>query len=246
MTINNAAPALAPSAESVSQARDVVLAAAPVVFSPERTMDGAWTFSEIVAAVVRCDAALASHGVRVARVVVLFGEFLGLSESELLTLQRGAALHDVGKIRIPSIILTKPDPLTEPEWELMRRHPFMGVALCQGIEALRPLESIVRYHHERWDGSGYPHGLSGEAIPLSARVVQLVDIYDALANQRPYKAAMSTGQIVEELQGEADRGWRDPRLTSAFIDLIRRTRAPLWRARPRSLSRAPAPGATSE
>lgn len=161
------------------------------------------------------------HVARVARNALVFGRALGLASEDLLALRRGAVLHDIGKLGIPDAILLKPGKLTESEWAVMRTHTVIGERLVSGMRRIRPAAEIIRSHHERWDGSGYPDGLRGEAIPLLARVFQLVDIHDALAYDRPYKTAQSAAEVARTLEREAALGWRDPQLTAVFLDLLR-------------------------
>jgi HD-GYP domain-containing protein (c-di-GMP phosphodiesterase class II) len=117
------------------------------------------------------------------------GRAMGMSEEELVHVRRGALLHDVGKMGIPDNILLKPGPLTEREWGVMRRHPTLAYELLSPIEFLRPAIDIPYCHHERWDGSGYPRGLTHEQIPLAARVFAIVDVWDSLRSDRPYRDA---------------------------------------------------------
>lgn len=162
------------------------------------------------------------HVARVAHNAVVFGRALGLATEELQTLRRGAVLHDIGKLGVPDAILLKPGPLTAEEWEVMKSHTVIGARLVSDMKRMRSAAAIIRHHHERWNGSGYPDGLAGEAIPLPARIFQLVDIYDALAYDRPYKAPLGGAEIVAILEEEAALGWRDPALTAAFLDLLGR------------------------
>lgn len=161
------------------------------------------------------------HVARVARNALVFGRALGLPAEELTALRRGAVLHDIGKLGIPDAILLKPGKLDAAEWTVMKSHTLIGERLVSGMRRMRPAAEIIRSHYERWDGSGYPDGLHGEAIPLLARVFQLVDIFDALAFERPYKAALPGAEIAHILEQEAAHGWRDPDLTRVFLDLLR-------------------------
>jgi len=161
------------------------------------------------------------HCSRLAHKAVVLGRALGLSPAELLALRRGGVLHDIGKLGIPDAILLKPGPLSEEEWAVMRQHTTIGHRLVAQLRSMRVTAPIIRHHHERWDGSGYPDGLAGEAIPLLARVFQIVDIHDALTYARPYKPGMSSAQASEILAAEASRGWRDPEITRRFIELQR-------------------------
>ena len=159
----------------------------------------------------------AGHSERMAVTSVALGVAMQLERSSLLALYLGGYLHDVGKVGIPDSILFKPGRLTDEEWEVMRAHPVRGEEICGPLLSLRCVLPIVRHHHERWDGSGYPDGLAGAEIPLLARVLQVADIYDALTNPRSYKKAFTTAHALEVLQEETARGWRDPDITSLFV-----------------------------
>ena len=147
-------------------------------------------------AVEQRDRYTANHCGRLAFISVAMGIFMGLDRGNLLSLYRGGYLHDIGKVGIPDSILFKPDKLNEEEWAVMRTHTIRGVDICRHLKSLAPVMPIIRYHHERWDGSGYPHGLRGEEIPLLARVLQTADIYDALTSPRPYKEAYSAAKAL--------------------------------------------------
>jgi putative two-component system response regulator len=159
----------------------------------------------------------AGHCERLAISGVALGEAMRLDSASLLSLHVGGYLHDVGKVGIPDSVLFKPGKLTGEEWEIMRAHPVRGEEICRPLKSLRGVLPLIRHHHERWDGTGYPDGLRGTEIPLLARVLQVVDIYDALTNPRPYKHAYSSARALEILQEETDRGWRDQEITSLFI-----------------------------
>jgi putative two-component system response regulator len=147
------------------------------------------------------------HCERLAELGVRLGERLGLGPEWLTALRRGAYLHDLGKIGIPDSVLLKPGKLTAPEWEVMKRHVEIGVEICSPLRSLQPVLPLIRHHHERFDGSGYPDGLVGEDIPLIARVFQVVDVFDALTVDRCYRSAMPMSEAVEVVRGSA-RGWR--------------------------------------
>jgi len=166
------------------------------------------------------------HCSRLAHKAVGFGRALGLSTPELHALRRGGVLHDIGKLGIPDHILLKPGALTDEEWTVMRQHTTIGYHLVSNLRSMRLTAPIIRHHHERWDGSGYPDRLAGEAIPLLARVFQIVDIHDALTYERPYKKALSEAQARAILEEETARGWRDPALIRAFFDWTDRN--PAW------------------
>ena len=159
------------------------------------------------------------HCQRLALYATAVGEALGLATADLRALQRGGYLHDVGKIGIPDAVLLKPGPLTAPEFEIMKTHPVIGERLCGALRSLAQVRPIVRHHHERLDGSGYPDGLRGDEIPLLAQIIGLVDVYDALTTTRPYRAAMSLDRASAELRAEASRGWRRPHLVELVLEL---------------------------
>ena len=171
-------------------------------------------------AVERRDHATGQHCQRLAAISVMLGEALGLPRADLTALLRGGYLHDIGKIGIPDSILFKRGLLTTEEWEVMRSHPIRGEEICKPMKSLRPVLPIIRSHHERWDGSGYPDGLSGEDIPLLARILQVADIYDALIAERPYKPPMSQQEAFTTMEEEVQRGWRDPELVPLFFSII--------------------------
>jgi cyclic di-GMP phosphodiesterase len=163
----------------------------------------------------------AGHCERLAWYSISLGMTLGLPRPQLLALHRGGFLHDIGKVAVPDSILYKNGRLTEDEWSVMKLHPVKGEEICRGMRSLKPVLPIIRSHHERWDGSGYPDGLKGEQIPLAARILQVADIYDALTTARPYKAALSSEEAFLILDQEVDRGWRDPDLVPLFRRLHR-------------------------
>ncbi len=162
-----------------------------------------------------------SHCQRLANYGVALGKALGLPRLELLSLFRGGFLHDIGKIAIPDRILFKEGPLTEEEWRAMRMHTVKGEEICRPLRSLASVLPIIRSHHERWDGKGYPDGLKGEDIPLLARILQTVDIYDALTTARPYKPAMTHEEAMLTLEQECARGYRDPDLVSMFSEIVK-------------------------
>jgi putative two-component system response regulator len=160
------------------------------------------------------------HCQRLAVASVMLGEALGLAHADLTALFRGGYLHDIGKISIPDAILFKHGLLSDQEWEVMRSHPIRGEEICRPMKSLWPVLPIIRNHHERWDGSGYPDGLAGEDIPLLARILQVADIYDALITERPYKPALSREETFAVMEEEVRRGWRDPELVPLFVSTI--------------------------
>jgi putative two-component system response regulator len=158
------------------------------------------------------------------RLVILgkeFGAFLNLSRSELRDLIWGAYLHDIGKVGIPDQVLLKTEPLTSEEWIIMRQHVLIGEQICQPLRTMQGVVPIIRHHHERWDGSGYPDGLVGNAIPYLAQVFQIIDIYDALTHERPYKLAFSSEESLKIIAQETMKGWRNPELVELFMKFVR-------------------------
>ncbi len=158
------------------------------------------------------------HTQRVTRLSVQLGQAMGISEAELVHLRRGALLHDIGKLGIPDAILHKPGPLTPDEWQIMRRHPVHAYEWLAPVEYLRPALDIPWCHHERWDGTGYPRGLAGDAIPLVARIFAVVDVWDAMTNDRPYHQARPPEEVGKLIAAEAGRQF-DPAVVAAFLQL---------------------------
>jgi len=166
------------------------------------------------------------HTDRVVALAVAFGERLGMDEPTLQALRWGAYLHDLGKVAIPDGILLKPDRLTDDEFEHIRRHTVIGIEMCRDIPFLSPgTREVVRSHHERWDGDGYPDRLAGSEIPLLARMFSLVDVYDALTSERPYKGAWTHDEAVAELVAQAGEQF-DPELIGSFVDVVVALRTP--------------------
>ncbi|MDP2949562.1 MAG: HD domain-containing phosphohydrolase, partial [Chloroflexota bacterium] len=162
----------------------------------------------------------ADHCTRLAHYADLLASSLGLAEEETEIIRYGAALHDAGKVGVSDAILKKPDKLTPEEWAEIRLHPYIGGQLCKRVTFLRDAYPIVYYHHERYDGNGYPDGLRGQDIPLAARIVAVADAYDAMTSHRPYRAAMSHAQAVRELRRGAGSQW-DPELVPIFLKALR-------------------------
>lgn len=161
------------------------------------------------------------HTRRVTELAVELAKELGIQDERLQHIRRGALLHDIGKIGIPDRILLKPGPLDEADLEVIRKHPTFASDLLEPIEYLRLSLAIPYSHHERWDGTGYPQGLAGEAIPLEARIFAVVDAYDALTSGRPYRDARSSEETLEHIQSEAGRAY-DPRVVDAFVALMQK------------------------
>lgn len=165
------------------------------------------------------DAYTDGHCQRLAAYATSLGSALRLPEDEIAALFRGGYLHDVGKVGIPDELLLKTGRLSDAEYLRIKEHPLIGDRLCGELRSLRQVRPIVRHHHERLDGSGYPDGLMGDEIPLLAQIMGIVDVYDAITTTRPYKAAATVEQAYAELMDEAARGWRRRDLVETFIAL---------------------------
>jgi putative two-component system response regulator len=165
------------------------------------------------------DAPTERHCERLALLAARLGQRLDLSPAELDAVTYGALLHDVGKIGVPDRVLTKAGPLSEEEWVLIRRHPEIGERICFPLESFAAFGTIIRHHHERWDGTGYPDGLRGEATSLGARIVGIVDAFDAMTHDRPYRRARTTEQALEEVRRGAGHQF-DQDLARMFVDEI--------------------------
>jgi putative two-component system response regulator len=172
------------------------------------------------------------HSDRIADYAVQLGESLHLNDEDLEILRVAGLLHDIGKVGVPDYILAKPGPLTPEERTLMKQHPVLGENICAPLKSLRHVLPLIRHHHERMDGSGYPDGLRDCQIPLKARILQIADIYDALTTDRPYRPAMSHERALEILSTEAQRGWLDRSLVSRFCE---QCAAPFFVPRSRSM-----------
>lgn len=166
------------------------------------------------------DGTLSKHCERLAAMASSMGLLLGLPAGDIILLQRAGYLHDIGKVAVPDSVLFKTCPLTTDEWRIMERHTERGAHICGQMKSLQGVLPIIRHHHEKWDGSGYPDRLRGEEIPLLARIVQLADIYDALTTERPYKRALSPDEAIQVIREETAKGWRDPKLTEQFVELL--------------------------
>ena len=201
--------------DDLDSAESVIVSLALTIEARDRTTDG--------------------HCQRLAQYASALGRTIGLGEDDVSALERGGFLHDVGKVGIPDAVLLKPGPLTREEYDLIKQHTVIGERLCGELRSLRNVRPIVRQHHERLDGSGYPDGLRDEAIPLLAQIMGIVDVFDALTTARPYKAALPFAWAAEELRSEAARGWRRADLVATFLDQVERgllTPGPADRLRP--------------
>jgi putative two-component system response regulator len=164
------------------------------------------------------------HCERLARNATDLGRFLGVEEENIVALRRGGYLHDLGKIAVPDEILKKGSDLTSAEWAIMKQHPLTGETICRPLKSLRLVLPIIRHHHEHSDGSGYPDGLRDGEIPLLPRILQVVDIYDALRTERPYKPALGHEQAAVTMRTEARNGLWDEELVSEFFGMLDKRR----------------------
>jgi putative two-component system response regulator len=161
------------------------------------------------------------HCERLVEYSACLGTHMGLAQDQIVALRRAGVVHDIGKVAVPDAILLKPGRLTAEEWKLVQQHPVVGERICAPLKSFRLVLPILRHHHEKLDGSGYPDGLRGDAIPITARVLQIVDVYDALTTARPYKPAFSTNDALQTMKQEVERGWWDPHIFDQFERLVR-------------------------
>jgi len=160
------------------------------------------------------------HCERLAKMSARLGEIRGLPEEDIKALRWAGIVHDIGKVAVPDAILLKPGPLSAEETEIMRRHPVVGERICAPLRTFRLVLPIIRHHHERHDGSGYPDGLRGAQIPVTAAILQLADVYDALTTDRPYRTASPPEVALQIMNEECERGWWNRELLDAFTIMI--------------------------
>lgn len=160
------------------------------------------------------------HCERLSEYSAALGQRLDLPVEEITALRRAGIVHDIGKVAVPDSILLKKGPLNSQEWEIMRQHPVVGERICAPLKSFRLVLPIIRHHHERQDGSGYPDGLSGSSIPLTARMMQTVDIYDALVTERPYRPALSPEEALVQMRREVALGWSEGALVDEFQAML--------------------------
>jgi putative nucleotidyltransferase with HDIG domain len=177
------------------------------------------TLASLTSALDARDRETEGHSVRVSRIAAMLGETLNFSREQLKVLERGSLLHDIGKIGIRDTILHKPGPLNEDEWKIMRTHPEIGAQIVQGIPFLQDTIPLIRHHQERWDGSGYPHGQKGEEIPILARMFSIVDAFDALTSNRPYRKKITVEEAITYLHEQSGILF-DPKIVEAFEKLV--------------------------
>ncbi len=177
----------------------------------------------VARAVEARDEGTGEHCERLSRLTARLAGHMGLGDEAAKTLRRAGYLHDIGKIGVPDAVLLKPGALDDEEWRVMRSHVEIGVSICSPLRTLRAVLPVIRHHHERLDGSGYPEGLRGGAVPELAQVFQVVDVYDALTNHRPYRAALTRADAFAILAREAERGWWNPDVVEAFSSMVGRS-----------------------
>jgi putative two-component system response regulator len=192
----------------LKQHTDELERAESVLFSLARSIEGKDPYTH-------------GHCERLSDYSARLGEHLELPEDQIVALRRAGVVHDIGKVAVPDSILLKPGRLTEEEWKLIKEHPVVGERICAPLKSFRLVLPIIRHHHEKLDGSGYPDGLRGEAIPVAARVLQIVDVYDALTTERPYKKAFSIANALLTMKEEVAKGWWDPQIFEQFECLMR-------------------------
>ena len=192
----------------LKQRTDELERAESVLFSLARSIEGKDPYTH-------------GHCERLSEYSIRLGDQLGLPEDQIIALRRAGVVHDIGKIAVPDAILLKPGKLSAEEWTLIREHPMVGERICAPLKSFRLVLPIIRHHHEKFDGSGYPDGLRKDDIPVTARVLQIVDVYDALTTERPYKPAFSITDALQTMKQEVARGWWDPNIFDQFEQLVR-------------------------
>jgi len=160
-----------------------------------------------------------SHCERLSDLSASLGHRIGLRTDEITALRRAGTVHDIGKVAVPDSILLKPGKLTPEEFRIIQQHPVVGERICAPLKSFRLVLPIIRHHHEKLDGTGYPDGLRGNNIPLTARVLQIVDVYDALTTDRPYRRALSIADALKTMEGEVRKGWWDPDVFDEFQEM---------------------------
>ena len=178
-----------------------------VLFALARSIEGKDPYTE-------------GHCERLSDYSTRLGSCVGLTEEQLTALRRAGTVHDIGKVAVPDAVLLKPGPLTPEEQAIMRQHPVVGERICAPLKSFRQVLPIIRHHHEKLDGTGYPDGLKGEAIPVTARVLQIVDVYDALTTKRPYKRALPVAEALAVMDEETQKGWWDRNIFAEFLQMI--------------------------
>jgi putative two-component system response regulator len=192
----------------LKQRTDELERAEAVLFSLARSIEGKDPYTH-------------GHCERLSDYSARLAQHLGLADDQIIALRRAGVVHDIGKIAVPDAVLLKPAKLTQDEWKLIQEHPVVGERICAPLKSFRSVLPIIRHHHEKFDGSGYPDGLRGENIPITARVLQIVDVYDALTTERPYKKAFSITEALQTMKEEVGKGWWDAHVFDQFETLVR-------------------------
>ena len=159
------------------------------------------------------------HTVRVTELTLRMAQSMGLKEEQIIHIRRGGLLHDIGKLGVPDNILLKHENLTDVEWEIMRKHPTYAYEMLSSITYLEPALDIPYCHHEKWDGTGYPRGLKGEQIPIVARIFAIVDVWDALTSDRPYRSAWTKEETLKYIKEQSEK-YFDPQVVDVFLRLV--------------------------
>jgi len=191
----------------------------PIVVKDERFTSCPSTLEGLLEILALRDLETQGHTYRVTGITVMLARKMGVREVDIDLIRQGAMLHDIGKIGIPDSILFKPGPLTEQEWAVMKQHPHYAYRILSRIEDLKPAFEIPLYHHEKWDGSGYPFGLKGDDIPFAARLFSVSDVFDALTSKRPYRPAWSRKRALAHIKARAGTSF-DPSIVPVFELMI--------------------------
>jgi HD-GYP domain-containing protein (c-di-GMP phosphodiesterase class II) len=211
--LNTLAGQAAIAIDSAMMFKDLQRSNSDLTLAYDKTIDG-WS-----RALNLRDKETEDHTRRVTELTLRLAQRMGIPDAELIHIRRGATLHDIGKVSLPDDILFKPGPLTGEEWVIMRRHPLIAEEMLKPISYLNPALPIPRYHHEKWDGSGYPDGLAGESIPLAARLFAFADVYDALTSDRPYRRAWLKEDALDHIQKNSGSHF-DSNITPVFIGMM--------------------------
>lgn len=166
------------------------------------------------------DSYTGGHCERLSNYSERLGHRIGLPEEQITALRRGGIVHDIGKVAVPDAVLLKPGKLTDEEWIVMRQHPLVGERICSPLKSFRLVLPIIRHHHEKLDGSGYPDKLKGEQIPVTARIMTIADVFDALTTKRPYKAPLTNVAALDIMGTEVEKGWWDAQLFAEFRSMM--------------------------
>lgn len=206
--------------EALLRLRSLLAAARPAVAPADPGSEAEAVLLQVAASFDSRDPYREGHTDRLSRMARRLGERLGLSPDECEALHKGGLVHDIGMVRLPEAVVSKTGGLTADELELMKQHTIWGEEMCRPVPGLRDVLPILRHHHEQHGGRGYPDGLAGEDIPLLARIVSVVDTFDSLCSDRPYRRRQSLEEATRNLGLYTRRGWLDPRLTEEFLKMV--------------------------